>query len=319
MTKTLKRTVALLAAGVIAIAALMAVIPGTDSQAYTNKVWKKNVGDRYLNQYRNQCMPCTTYAHKVVNKKHYGINLPLGTVASQQEYLDSQVKAGKLQRVTKYTSNVNYNKIKAGDIVVFKVGGIRTHIAIVGGNGMTLHHGGIGSAGAVVYKYTVGEFVHNGFTRLGFSTAKVKTYRALGYNKNKIRLRVMLKASDKALAKKAGVTLSKSGCVFYVYRNGKHVATIRTGKNGTGTSRLLRSGTYRIKLVKAPSYIKTGKTKKIRLNLKNGKTKRVKTYIRANKKKLKAIIAEAEAAAEADQDAAETSDSTDSETSETAA
>jgi cell wall-associated NlpC family hydrolase len=322
VTKTLKRTVALLAAGILAVSALVAIMPGTDSQAYTNKVWKKNVSDKYLNKYKHKCMPCTTYAHKVVNRKHYGMNLPLGTVASQQKYLDKAVNKGQIRKVTKYTSNVNYNNIKAGDIVVFKVGGIRTHIAIVGGNGMTLHHGGIGAAGSVQYKYTVGQFVHYGFRRLGFGTAKIKVYRALGYNKNRIRLSVSLNASDRTLAAKAGKTLLTSGSVFYVYKNGRRVGKISIGNSGVGYSRYLKSGTYTLKLVKAPAYMKTGKTKKVTLNLQNKKTKRVTFTIRADRAKLRELIAEAEKAKEAaasektdaSGNSSQTSDSTEAET-----
>lgn len=314
-----KAILALTAALTIALAAM----PVEQAQAYTDKLWKKDVNDKYLNQYSGECMPCTTYASKVVNKKHYGYNLKAGTVSAQKSQLENAVKAGLAKRIVSWTTKVNYSKIKPGDIILYRCGSLPTHIAIVGGNGEKLHHGGIGSSGSVVYKYTVSEFSHYGFMRYGSFNSPYIVYRLLGKNTRKVRVKTKITKAAKRLAKKAGIKLNMSGAVFKLYKGKKLVATFKTTSSGISSTKKIATGTYTIKQVKAPKYMNLHKSFKVKIGRnKKGEIRIIPMYAAVDKSELKAIIKkneEAKAAKEAEEanssDTSTESTSTDSSSS----
>ncbi|MDD6154863.1 MAG: SpaA isopeptide-forming pilin-related protein [Eubacteriales bacterium] len=290
------------------LAAFMIVFCGLSlgtAHAYTGKVWKKNVTDKYLNNYNGRRMPCTAYAAKVVNKKHYGFKLKPGTVSDQNKQLNKAVKKGLAKRTVKWSNNTSSKNIKAGDVVIFKNGNLPGHIAIVGSNGGKLHHGGVG-AGLVTYKYTVKEFSRFGFMRYGNFNSKYSVYRLLGKNYRKTRVKIKYTAASKKLAKEAGVKLNLSGATFKLYKGKKVVATFKTSKNGLSSLKKLPTGTYTLKQTKAPANMAIRKNMKIVIKRnKKGKICVLRINVKADKAALKAIIAENKAKAKAEAEAAE--------------
>ena len=229
--------------------------------AHTSKTWA-DIGDSNLNWENGTASPCTTYLMDALNK-WYGLDTecPDGYVSNQKNWLESNA-----ERIgTGNSDNINTGQLKAGDILVFNKAytpnddGYWTHVAILGGDGL-LHHGGIGTSGSVVHKYSVYDFLHQ--TSSAKESHSYIAYRLLA-DKGKGCIKKSIDPSYQSLDYLASCsTYSLAGAQYGVYSSSteasfdtNRLATLTTDANGnTGTTEQF-PGTYYIKELKAsPGY-----------------------------------------------------------------
>mgnify|MGYP000202570185 FL=1 len=225
--------------------------------------WGKDVTDAKLN--RQNGIPygtgkgqlvCTTYVSWAVHTHYKVKDYPSGGVVStHKNWLDANA-----QGVCSISSPGRYKDyketIKPGDIVAFNTkenfGGTWIHIAIVGGDGRTLHHA---INKGVAYQYTV-----EGWLGKAADTTKqassCKVYRLLvpqdGY------IDMTKKVSEETSLVKGLSNYNLSGAKYGVYKEkkGKPVYTFSIDANGNTAKWKTKPGTYYIKESKAPKHFK---------------------------------------------------------------
>lgn len=273
MERKLKKTAAAVSlAMVVAILTGLLILNGRPERfAYalnmSNLSWGTDVTDAKLNEKNGTPygtgkgrLVCTTYVSWAVHTHYKVKRYPSGGVVSaHKSWLDTNARTVcSISSPGQYKKNSD--KIKPGDIVAFNTkngfGGTWIHIAIVGGDGRSLHHA---INKGVAYQYTV-----EGWLGKAADTTKqassCKVYRLLvppdGY------MDMTKKVSEEASLVKELSNYSLSGAKYDVYKEkkGKSVHTFSINANGKTTKWKTKPGTYYVKESKAPRHFKLDAT-----------------------------------------------------------
>ncbi len=181
-----------------------------------------------------------------------------------------QVKTGTAAEV-----NALYKKLRPGDIVVFNkaknFAGTWVHIAIVGGDGKTMHHAISDASGGVVYKYTVGGWLGHSAGTIKQSTS-CKVYRLLPWTG---KGRLMKKAAVDAELVARLKNYDLKGAVYTVKQGKVKKGTLTTNSKGLTNTLTLSPGSYTVTETKAPKNFRLN-TKPVTLKVTADKTAQLK-------------------------------------------